>query len=178
MATHAMIDLETLGTEPDSVILSIGGCKFDPNSNKIWDEFHLRLDVDEQSGRGRNINQDTIDWWQSKPSEVIEAAFGPEGRVGIDEFLDFLKKWCVNADSYWAQGPTFDMVMLENLYKQYNKPYPWAFWKIRDSRTLFGIMPEDPRKAMNFAAHDALEDCKAQAQCVQQTLQQLGLTIK
>ena len=30
MATHAMIDIETLGTEPTSVILSVGGVKFDP----------------------------------------------------------------------------------------------------------------------------------------------------
>jgi hypothetical protein len=56
--------------------------------------------------------------------------------------------------------------------------YPWAFWKVRDSRTLFSIMPKDPRKEMNFAAHDALEDCKAQAQCVQFCLRQLRLNIR
>ena len=27
---HAMIDLETLSTEPDAVILTVGGVKFDP----------------------------------------------------------------------------------------------------------------------------------------------------
>ena len=30
MATHAMIDIETLGTEPDSVVLSAGAVKFNP----------------------------------------------------------------------------------------------------------------------------------------------------
>jgi hypothetical protein len=39
-------------------------------------------------------------------------------------------------------------------------------------------MPVDPRKAINFAAHNALEDCKVQALCVQQTIQELGLTLK
>jgi positive regulator of sigma E activity len=39
-------------------------------------------------------------------------------------------------------------------------------------------MPSDPRKELKFDAHNALEDCKAQAICVQQSLQKLGLTIK
>ena len=30
MSTHAMIDIETLGTMPNSVILSVGAVKFDP----------------------------------------------------------------------------------------------------------------------------------------------------
>ena len=33
MATHAMIDIETLGTKPNAVILSVGGVKFDPFTN-------------------------------------------------------------------------------------------------------------------------------------------------
>ena len=30
MTTHAMIDIETLGTEPGCVVLSVGAVKFDP----------------------------------------------------------------------------------------------------------------------------------------------------
>ena len=30
MTTHAMIDIETLGTKPDAVVLTIGGVKFNP----------------------------------------------------------------------------------------------------------------------------------------------------
>jgi hypothetical protein len=32
MTTHAMIDLETLSTTPDCVVLTIGGVKFNPNT--------------------------------------------------------------------------------------------------------------------------------------------------
>ena len=178
MALHAMIDLETLGTRPDGVILSIGGVKFDPNGSKIIDEFYYKLDVDEQTERGRSIDESTIEWWGTQDPAVIEAAMGSEGRSAVKDFLEEFKRWCVGADAYWAQGPTFDMCMLENLYLQYDMNYPWAFWKVRDSRTLFIIMPKDPRKEMNFAAHDALEDCKAQAQCVQFCLRQLRLNIR
>ena len=37
MTTHAMIDLETLGTNYDATVLTIGGVKFNPN--KISDPF-------------------------------------------------------------------------------------------------------------------------------------------
>lgn len=178
MTIHSMIDLETLGNTPDAVIVSIGGIKFDPNGLKMFDAFHFKLDVDQQTEAGRTIDESTIEWWGKQDPAVIEEALGDGDRVAIPEFLDFLKKWCVGVDGFWSQGPTFDLVMLENMYRQNSKPYPWPFWKIRDSRTLFGIMPTDPRKQLDFEAHNALEDCKAQAKCVQYSLDYLGLTIK
>ena len=34
MATHGMIDLETLGVDPECVVLTIGAIKFNPFSNQ------------------------------------------------------------------------------------------------------------------------------------------------
>ena len=49
MPIHAMIDLETLATDPNATILTIGGVKFDPNTNaEPHSEFYHKLDVDEQ----------------------------------------------------------------------------------------------------------------------------------
>ena len=50
MATHAMIDLETLGTKPDCVILTLGAIKFDPFTNEepqsgLYDGDRHRRDV-------------------------------------------------------------------------------------------------------------------------------------
>jgi len=176
MAIHAMIDLETLGTRPDGVILSIGGVKFDPNSDKIYDEFHYRLEVDEQIDRGRSVDEGTVEWWGKQPAEVVEAAFGNEGRISIDEFLDVFKRWCVSADTFWSQGPTFDMVMLENLYLQYGKHYPWSFWQVRDSRTLFSVCKEDPRKKIQNDLHNALADAYYQSKAIQIAYKELGVT--
>ena len=33
MVKHAMLDLETLSTESNAVVLTIGGCKFNPFNN-------------------------------------------------------------------------------------------------------------------------------------------------
>ena len=81
----------------------------------------------------------------------------------------------VGVDVIWAQGYGFDITILETLLKSKGHNKPWNFWNLRDSRTLFQLMPKDPRKEMNFAAHNALEDCRAQAQCVQYCYRELGI---
>lgn len=174
-----MIDLETLGTTPDCVVLTIGGVKFDPNViSPSHSHFYHRFEVNEQTEQGRNIDQSTLDWWSKQDPKVMEEALGDENRTPVLEVLQELNKWCVGVDAIWCQGPVFDIAILENMYRQYDHHIPWPFWKIKDSRTLFGIMPTDPRKEIEFDAHNALEDCKVQARCVQKTLQQLELKVK
>ena len=50
MAVHGMIDLETLGVEPDSVIITVGAIKFDPYTDvEPHSGLYLRCDIEEQS---------------------------------------------------------------------------------------------------------------------------------
>jgi hypothetical protein len=178
MTIHAMIDLETLATGFDATVLTIGGVKFDPNNiSQPMQEFYYKFDVDEQTARGRKVDENTITWWGKQSKEVQEDALGEEGRTPVIEVLKALNKWCVGVDSIWCQGPAFDIVILENMYKEWQHHLPWNFWQIKDSRTLFQIMPKDPRKEINFQAHNALEDSKVQALCVQQSIKQLGLVL-
>lgn len=173
---HGMIDLETLGVSPDSVIMTLGAIKFNPwgTEHDLHDPLYLRGDIEEQTTvYNRTIDDNTIAWWQKQDQSVIDEAFGDHDRVDLDSLTTQLNKWCVGLDVVWAQGPSFDIVMLENLYKNVGKPVPWNFWQIRDSRTLFSLMPKDPRKDFTFEAHNALEDCKIQAKCVQQSFRHL-----
>ena len=57
MAIHGMIDLETLGVEPDSVIITVGAIKFDPYTDvEPHSGLYLRCDIEEQSEQlGRTI---------------------------------------------------------------------------------------------------------------------------
>jgi len=117
MTLHAMIDLETLGHTPDTVALTIGGCKFDPNvSTPSRDFFYHRFDVDEQLANGRTTDDSTLDWWARQPKHIREEALGDLDRTPVKEVLDALNKWCVNVDCIWAQGPAFDIVILENMF--------------------------------------------------------------
>jgi len=169
MATHAMIDIETLGTEPSSVIMSVGGVKFDPYTSDVpHDGKHWMLDVDAQTDAGRDVNDSTLEWWAKQEQSIQDRAFSTEGRTSLQEFMPDLNKWLVGCHTIWCQGPQFDMVMLENLFKQFDHHMNWFYWQVSDSRTLFKMLPADPRKSIQENLHDAQADAHWQAVCVQQ----------
>jgi 3' exoribonuclease, RNase T-like len=164
-----MLDLETLSTRPESVILTIGAVKFDPWGDDVDAEsgLYFRVDVDEQLVLGRHVQEETVAWWGKQTAEVREEALGTTDRVSLDDMTRSLNRFLVGVDNIWCQGPAFDIVILENLYRQLIKPTPWQFWQIRDSRTLFGVHG-DPREKDRKAAHNALMDCYYQAIGVQE----------
>lgn len=171
-----MIDIETLSTRPNAVILSLGAVKFDPFSDRIDAEegLDVKIDVDEQTALGRHVQEETLNWWATQPLEVQEAALGERDRVSLEQFTRMLNKMMVGSDQIWCQGPAFDMVIIEDLYRQLGKPTPWQFWQVRDSRTLFGVFG-DPRDKNRKNAHNALMDCVYQAMGVQEVYQKQGV---
>ena len=170
MATHAMIDIETLDTQPSSVVLSVGAVKFDPFTNQepfaktLW-----RPSVDEQLAAGRTTSESTLEWWSRQEAHIRESTFTEQGRVDLIEFFKDLNKFLVGVDKVWCQGPQFDMVILEDLFKHFKHHMNWAYWQVCDCRTIFNMMPADPRKAIQQNLHSAEEDAFWQAVCVQQT---------
>jgi hypothetical protein len=176
MTTHATIDIETLGTSPDTVVLTIGGIKFNPHEDDgLHSEFYYRLDADEQINMGRSVDEKTIQWWETQSEEVKNEAMSPDDRVSVEETLRALNKWLVGVDKLWCQGPVFDIGILQDLYTGIDLHWNWAFWDIRDSRTLFGLMDKDPRKEIDFAAHNALADAIVQSLCIQRVYKKLGV---
>ena len=167
-----MIDIEGLGTGPDTTILTIAAQSFDPLGNGFYDRFYYaRIDLESQEGR--SIQQSTIDWWATQPALAKEEAFGEENRVPLDQALDELARLIWQSKRVWAQGPTYDCNILEHAYKSYNKPLPWKFYSVRDSRTVFSLWPGLPKPP---TSHHALEDCRRQIGLLQQTLKHLNIT--
>ena len=71
MVNHAMLDLETLSTENNAVVLTIGGCKFNPfKDTEPFEKVHLKIDTTEQIERGRHIEDSTLKWWGTQPATV------------------------------------------------------------------------------------------------------------
>ena len=171
----AMIDIETLATPPDAVILTIGALKFDPKTNAEGDSIYHRLDVDSQIKMGRRVDDDTVAWWGKQELQVREEALGTTNRERLDVVFDSISRFMVGVDNIWAQGPVFDIALMENMLRQLERPVPWQFWQIRDSRTLFKLVNEDPRPKNFEGAHNALTDCYYQAKAVQKVFRLLGL---
>lgn len=172
---HAMIDLETLSTNPNATILTVGGVKFDPYSNVEPSQgMYFRVDVDAQTAMGRDVMKETLDWWGQQDKEIMEEALGDADRISLDDMIKTINKWCVGVDVFWCQGPLFDYAILQNFYSQMGVPVPWNYWQVRDSRTLFSLVPRDTNEKRT-GLHNALEDCYFQAKKVQRTYQQLGI---
>ena len=174
MTTHAMIDIETLATTPEAVVLSVGGVKFDPYTTvEPAQGMYFRVDVDSQTEMGRDVMQETLDWWATQPKEISDEALGDENRISLEEMVKTINKWSVGVDVFWCQGPLFDYAILQDIYKQLGHPAPWQYWQIRDSRTLFSLVPRENEKRTGL--HNALEDCYFQAKKVQKVYKQLGI---
>lgn len=168
-----MIDLETLSVLPDAVVLTLAAVKFNPhNCVGIVDQLYFKFSVDEQLAVGRNIDMDTLNWWSNQPPEVYLEAMSDDGRIGVAPGLVQLTKFLVGVNDIWCQGPVFDIVILENMFRQNQLHVPWQYWQIRDSRTLFKFLDFDPRsdirKTSSSAHHNALDDACTQAMAVQQ----------
>ena len=170
-----MLDIETLATTPDAVVMSVGVVKFDPHTGTPYNKTLWRPDIDEQTERDRHVSESTLEWWAKQPDHIQEDAFSDEGRIPVTEFMKELNRYCVGMDKIWCQGPQFDMLILENLYIQWGHHFGWQFWQVMDCRTLFQLMPVDPRKAIQQDLHSADADAYYQAIGVQQCYEHFGI---
>lgn len=172
MAKHLMLDMETLAVSPNAVILSLGAVHFDPNNDTTDDELYFKIDLDDQDKLAREIDPNTLDWWAKQDPDIMEEAFSPTDRIPLIEAMDRFHKFAWGCEAFWSHGATFDLVIIENIYRQLNKPLPWNYWQLRDTRTLFdlGWDPEMPKGRK----HDALQDAIRQSIGVQNIFRKLN----
>lgn len=174
-----MVDLETLSTQPDAVILSIGAVTFDPfTKEEPSNPFYTRLTIDDQLEMDRHIDETTIAWWGKQSKEAQDAAFGIDGeydpeRRTLGKAMDLFHKWAFHHEGIWSLGSIFDIIILENVYRQLGKHPAWGFYDIRDVRTMFklGIDP----KMNSTDKHNSLADAYYQAIGIQNVIAELGL---
>ena len=90
-----MIDIESLNTTPDCVILTIGAVLFDPRGNGILDKIELRPTIEDQTEiYNRTINDDTVRWWSTQSEAAQEEAMGDAGRESFADVMAKLYKFC------------------------------------------------------------------------------------
>lgn len=180
MAKHIMIDIETLSTAKNAVVLSIGAVHFDQKTGVILDEFYKELRLSDQANRKVDIG--TVQWWMKQVAEHPERArIFEQGDINehcpvrnalilLRDFLGDDKK-CV-----WACDPDFDLDILATLYADYDLPVPWKYNEPKSVRTMRMLGKEGglPKKE-EIATHNALEDCIRQAKEVSAVLQGLGV---
>ena len=60
---HLMLDIETMGNESFSSIVSIGAVEFDINTGKTGKGFYTNVDLQSCINLGLIINASTVMWW-------------------------------------------------------------------------------------------------------------------
>ena len=173
MTKHLMVDMETMAVTPNAVVLSLGAVHFNPYGSGYSDKIYFRVSIDDQDALGREVDPATIEWWGRQDPAIMEEAFSPDNRIPLVDAMDQFHKFAWGCDQFWSHGATFDLVMLENIYRQLNKPLPWNYWQLRDTRTLFdlGFDPDMP----TGSKHDALQDAIRQAAGVQNMYRKLNI---
>ncbi|EFI6094559.1 exonuclease [Escherichia coli] len=175
---HLSVDLETMGTNPDAPINSIGCKFFDPATGEMGPEFSKAIDLETSGGI---IDRKTIKWWAKRSREAQSAIFTDE--IPLDDALLQLREF-INENSgesfvqIWGNGANFDNVILRRSYERQGIPCPWRWSNDRDVRTIVELgkaIDFDARTAIPFEGvrHNALDDARYQAKYVSAIWQKL-----
>ncbi|EFC2029135.1 exonuclease, partial [Escherichia coli] len=175
---HLMIDLETMGKNPDAPIISIGAIFFDPQTGDMGPEFSKTIDLETTGGV---IDRDTIKWWLKQSREAQSAILTDE--IPLDDALLQLREFIAeNSGEFfvqvWGNGANFDNVILRRSYERQGIPCPWRYHNDRDVRTIVELGKAtdfDARTAIPFEGerHNALDDARYQAKYVSAIWQKL-----
>jgi|SRR6267378_2123427 len=163
-----MVDLETLGTKPGSVILSIGAVAFDETG--LGEQFYRVISISSSLQAGLKEDADTKLWWSKQAPEartVLDQAtdlrIAVPLVVALTEFAQWLGSVAPLKDiKVWGNGSDFDNMMLAAAYDAVQMSLPWRFYNNRCYRTLKNLLP-----AITFERsgvhHNALDDAMTQA---------------
>ncbi|EET6994759.1 exonuclease [Escherichia coli] len=168
---HLMIDLKTMGKNPDAPIISIGAIFFDPQTGDMGPEFSKTIDLETAGGV---IDRDTIKRWLKQSREAQSTIMTDE--IPLDDALLQLREFIdENSGEFfvqvWGNGANFDNTILRRSYERQGIPCPWRYYNDRDVRTIVELgkaIDFDVRTAIPFEGerHNALDDARYQAKYV------------
>ncbi len=159
------IDIESLGTEPGAVILSIGAVVVDIDAGTVSNTFQRNITVMSSLMAGLTTDSETIKWW-SDPARDEARSYLSADQVSLRDALNDLSAWLVynGMTHIWAKPPKFDIGLLEAAYRACNLPIPWTHRQPLCVRTAIRWSGLD-EKSIAFAGveHVATDDAIHQA---------------
>jgi hypothetical protein len=168
-----MIDLETLSTKTNGVILSCGAVVFNEN---IINEQYWILNQYEQIAKGRVVDLSTLEWWGKQDKRAYDDAFSSYDSTFMNNFAIEITELYKQHDckEIWCQGADFDIPMVESLFETIKYPIFFKYSAKRDSRTVRKLY-RGKEPELKGVAHNALDDARHQANCVIQILGEWGV---
>jgi len=185
---NIMLDLETLSTERNAVVVSIGAVVFHPRAQTLGLQFYAICgDLNVQQYHGRHISAETFKWW-CQQSDAARQVFRdplehePPNSTTDDVLADFSLFYQSAGDNHekaylWGNGADFDNEILRSLYESFGHKAPWDFRLNRCFRTLKGIFDYISPPVGTVIAHNALHDATFQARYALKVFRQMHLDV-
>jgi hypothetical protein len=179
-----IFDVETLGKQSNSVILSFACIHFNPDDTPSHAElkqnaFFAKLNVADQIQRlKRTSGKSTIEWWAKQCENVRNKSFKPLPSDEIfEDAYERLREWAKTKNDnkcwVWARG-NLDQLVMDDIEEQLGIEPVFKYERWRDVRTavdfLYGttngyvkvnvppwVESFDP--ALHITKHNPIDDC-------------------
>lgn len=171
MNNHVMIDLETLSTANNALILSIGAVKFALAGTDMGPAFYVRVNMASAQRFGLHVSADTVQWWLAPERDDARRDLLTANPVDLVDALDGFTQWLGDEEiaGMWGNGAAFDNVILRSAYEAVGMVTPWPFYKDRCYRTMKALVPEIPVERVGVY-HNAVDDARTQAAHLQKIM--------
>lgn len=166
---QVMVDLETMSTQPNAAICSIGACKFTLNPATITSTFYTTIDAKDCKRLGLHFCPDTIRWWSRQLPEVLEM-LRKETKPLKDAITEFALWYGSVPMPIWANGANFDPIVIRQSYKAVDLVPRWTYREERCYRTIAALFPDIKEPERSGSYHNALDDAIHQTKHLQQIL--------
>ena len=148
-----VLDIETLSTESDAVVLSAALVYFNTKDkydfNGLLDScVFVKFDAMEQKTKyKRSVETSTVNWWKEQSKESKEMSLFPNksdlsAKTGIGVLVDYINKNKQEKQEIcWIRG-TLDQVCMDSLCKDVKVPFLFPYYVYRDVRTALDMTKE------------------------------------
>lgn len=132
----ATIDMETLSTEHNAALLSVGAVIHNFGTGQQVDTFYANITPESSITAGLDVSESTKAWW-AKQGQAAQDVLSVDQRPLRDVLVDFAK-WLAGHGVQYAigNGPRADNQWLESACKAVGMPSPIKYWGDLDMRTL------------------------------------------
>lgn len=196
---NIMMDLETLGTNVNAAIASLGVVFFD--EKEIFVKEQWMIDINCPLNRNREITPSTLQWWLLQLRKNHGLDVNLLGKTPLAHALysfnhlieDTVCKTGKKLGCIWGNSPEFDNAIMKHAFNQMAADprfssfniitCPWEYWQGRDYRTVVQLFEhvlteEEVASLENKTKHDSLADAVHQTQKLQLIVQKLSIDLK
>lgn len=182
MTQHVMLDIETMGTTPGCVVLSIGATTFklDDSPHYTQQTFFKVLNLTESLELGLRIESSTLKWWLTQNHQTLKNQLMEDGAFPLPGLLEIFNEWLSDnmVECVWGNSASFDCGLLRAVYEAAKvRPY-WSHRNEMCYRTVKNLCPEIPLAEKDGdRAHDPVYDAQYQIQYLKKVINHLNIKL-